>query len=121
MSETVATSKESRSAQQEHELDRRLNAASGGLLLIWLGIVLFTHAGGGLVCVGAGVVIVGEQLARMYLAIKFDKFWIGAGCLILAGGVVVLSGLGSSLVPVLLIVIGASLLGSTVRWRGRDE
>ena len=121
MSAIGSNSKKARSAQYEHELDRKLNAASGGFLFIWVGITLFASAGWGLGLVGVGFVVLGEQLARKYFAIEFEKPWVVAGLLIFLGGVVVMLGLESSIVPVLLIVIGVALLGSTVSRRQEGE
>ncbi len=115
MPEIGLSGQNARSPEHEHELDRRLNAASGGVLLIWVGATLLARAGWGIGLVGVGVVLLGEQLARQKLAIKWEKSWVVAGFLLLVGGVVVLVGLVSSLVPVLLIIVGIALLGSTVR------
>jgi hypothetical protein len=112
MSEMTTTDDKDRNALHKHELDRRLNAASGGLFLIWVGIAMLADVGWGLGLVGVGIIILGEQAARRFFAIKFDTFWIVIGTLFIIGGIFVLFGLKLSLVPLLLIAVGISLLVS---------
>lgn len=97
------------------ELDRKLNAASGGLLLIWIGVAMATDVGWAVGLSGVGVVLLAEQAARAYLAVKYELFWVVVGNVFLLGGILMQVGLSVSLVPVALIVVGIALLASTLR------
>jgi len=117
MNPTIRTIADSPDARSALELDRKLNAASGGLILIWLGIALLLHAGWSLGLVGVGALLVGEQVARRYHEVKFEQSWLVAGFVILGGGIVARMGLGFWIVPALLIAIGVALLGSAMSRR----
>jgi hypothetical protein len=112
MTEMVTTEDKDQGTKHKRELDRKLNAASGGLFLIWVGIAMLANVGWGLGLLGVGIIILGEQAVRRFFDIKFDTFWIVVGTLFVIGGIFVLFGLKLSLVPLLLIAVGISLLVS---------
>jgi hypothetical protein len=99
-------------------MDSRLNAISGGVLLIWIGIAMLFDVGwgGGLIVVG--IILLGEQTARWIYSVKFNKLWVIAGLIAVFAGILILSGVKVSLIPVLLIAFGISLLISA---RGAKE
>jgi len=103
------------------ELDRKLSAAGGGLLLIWLGIALLADVGWGAGLIGVGIILLAEQVIRRYFAVKFDGFWLVVGAVSVVSGVLMLLGVKLSLVPILLIVIGISLLASILKGRHKSQ
>ena len=121
MSETNSPSVDSKSGAQSTDLDRRLNAAGAGLLLIWIGIVLLASLGWALGLIGVGLVLLGEQLVRWFTNTKFEALWVGAGFFVLLGGLIVAFDLGSILMPGVLIAVGVTFLVSAFRRRGDRE
>lgn len=102
------------------ELDRKLNAISGGLLLIWVGVALLVDIGWGAGLIVVGIVILGEQAVRRYFSVKFDQFWVVVGAVSVASGVLMLFGVEVSLVPILLIVLGIALMASILSKREKN-
>jgi len=100
--------------------DRRLNAVSGGVLLIWIGIAMLFGFGWGTGLVVVGIILLGEQSVRWIYSVKFSKFWVIAGVVTVLSGILILFGVKVSLVPVLLIAFGVALLLS-VRSGGGEE
>jgi len=95
--------------------DRNVNAVSGGLILIWVGIILLASAGWGLGLVGVGIIVLGEQAFRRHSSINFDKQWVVAGACFVLGGSIVQYGRSLPLLPILLIGAGIVLIASVVR------
>ena len=93
----------------------KLDAAAWGLFFVWVGVALIANIGWGPGLVGVGVITLGGQLARKYLSLTVERFWVAVGLLFVLGGVWELLGLRFSLVPILLIVAGVALLLSAVR------
>jgi hypothetical protein len=93
--------------------------AGWGLLLIWTGAALFLHWSWGVGLVGAGVIVLGAQVARWYLRLKAEGLSIVAGAAMLVCGLGDLSRMAVDLYPVLFIVAGIALLVSAwARRRG---
>ncbi len=104
-----------RKVRDAEELDRKLNAASGGLLLIWIGVAMAADVGWAMGLSGVGIVLLAEQAARAYWAVKYELFWVVVGNVFLLGGILMQVGLSISLAPLALIVVGIALLASTLR------
>jgi hypothetical protein len=85
-----------------------------GLLLIWIGVSLLAGLGWGIGLLGVGMILLVEQFARRYLAMKLEGFWIAVGLVFVIGGVAELLNFHISLIPVACIVAGAALLLSVV-------
>ncbi|MBD3178480.1 MAG: hypothetical protein GF417_02190 [Candidatus Latescibacteria bacterium] len=109
---------DNRTVTEDGRTDRKVNAVSGGLLLIWIGIAMLFDAGWGFGLLVVGIILLGEQAARWIFQVKFDKFWVVAGTASLVAGVLILSGVEVSLVPILLIAAGIALLLSI---RGKEN
>ena len=60
---------------------RRVDAAAWGLLFVWVGVALIAHLGWGLGLLGVGAITLGVQLARKYLGLSAEPFWIAVGFL----------------------------------------
>jgi hypothetical protein len=67
-------------------VNRRLDAAAWGLFFVWIGIALLTGFGWGVTLLGVAVITLGTQLARRYLGLTIERFWIVVGFLFLLGG-----------------------------------
>jgi len=93
-------------------LDRQLRAIGWGLFFIWMGLALLMDVGWGAGLLGAGIIIVGEQLARQYFHLKRYSFWTAIGVLFLLGGLWELFGIRVGLGPILCILVGIAFLFS---------
>ncbi len=92
------------------DLPRRLDAVGWALFLIWIGIVLLAGSKASVALVGIGVIIVGVQVARVFLKLNLEGFWFVVGLLFLVGGIWQMVEASFPLVPILLIVAGVALI-----------
>ena len=99
---------------------RTMVRAAWGLLMIWTGAALLLHWGWGTGLVGAGVIMLGAQAARLYLRLRLDGLGLVAGALLVICGAGSLLGVAVDLVPVLCIVAGIALLASIWTARSRE-
>ena len=97
-----------------------------GLLLIWVGVAILANIGwaGGLL--GAGVILLGAQAARLYFDLRTDTFGVLLGlCFAVAGFSRLLdlqldkAPISAWLVPSLFILAGVAALLSAWRHRPR--
>jgi hypothetical protein len=95
---------------EDNGLARKLDAAGWGLFLIWLGIVLLAKAETSVALLGIGIIMVGVQLARLFLNLRLEGFWFVVGLLFVVGGLWQLADTRLPLVPILLIVAGLALV-----------
>ena len=93
---------------------RKLDAIGWGLFFIWIGTALLANLGWGIGLLGVGILILGGQMARKYMALRFETFWALVGALFVIGGVWELLSVRVSLTPILCIVAGAALLVSAL-------
>ena len=93
---------------------KKLDSLVWGILLIWIGIALFTALGWGIGLLGVGAILLCEQAARKYMGGSIEIFWIVVGAVFITGGVSELSNVHISLVPVACIVAGVALLLSAL-------
>jgi hypothetical protein len=98
---------------------RKLEALGWGLFFIWIGIALLVNLGWGVGILGVGILTLGVQIARKYLALQFDTFWIVVGTLFVLAGIWELLSLRISLIPIICIVAGAVLLLSALAGKTR--
>lgn len=106
---------------KRHALNRKLEAIAWGLFFIWTGIAFLANVGWGVGLLGVGIIILGGQVARKYLALKRAGFWVVVGFLFIMGGVWELFHVQLQLVPILCIVAGAALLASALLGRSRNS
>ena len=92
----------------------KLDAIGWGLFFIWIGIALLANLGWGIGLLGVGILILGGQMARKYMALRFETFWALVGALFVIGGVWELLSVRVSLIPILCIVAGIALLVSAL-------
>ena len=106
---------------ERRSLNKKMEAAGWGLFFIWTGIALLAHVGWGVGLLGVGIIILGGQMARKYLALKRGGFWVVVGFLFIVGGVWELFRVQFGLVPILCIIAGVALLVSTLVGRSRNS
>jgi hypothetical protein len=94
-------------------LNKRLEGAAWGLLLIMVGGFMFvpqSQVPQGLWSIGIGVIMLGLNAARFYYGIRMSGFTTFLGILSLLGGLLELIGVTSLQGALLLIILGASLI-----------
>ncbi len=101
-------------SEQRGELTRKLEAVGWGLFFIWTGIAFFAHLGWEVGLLGVGIITLGAQAARKYFGLKLEGFWLVVGFFFVAGGIWKLFNIQLGLLPILCIVAGGLLLGSTL-------
>jgi hypothetical protein len=68
---------------------------------------------------GVGALILAAEFVRWQMGLRVERFWIIGGTIFLAGGLWRILELPWPLTPILIILLGAGLLGKTVlRARG---
>ena len=91
-------------------LARKLDAVGWGLFLIWLGIVLLVGADTSVALLGIGLIILGVQVARLFLNLAIERFWFVVGLLFVVGSLWQLADTRMPLPPILLIAAGLALI-----------
>jgi hypothetical protein len=111
---------EKKTAEQTHAA-KMLEVAGWALFFIWIGISFLAkfHIGVGLV--GIALITLGGQIARKFYGLKLEGFWVIVGLLFLLGGIWELFTPKIPLVPILLIVAGAVLLGSILLGKHKEK
>lgn len=109
-----AKANEELKANQTNNFADKLPAVGWSLFFIWVGIALLMKVRGGVGLLGVGIITLGMQVARMYLNLKLEVFWVIIGALFVAGGLWGLFAPKLPLVPILLIVAGSALFVSAV-------
>jgi hypothetical protein len=99
-------------ASHRSERDRRLNAASCGLISVWLGVSMFIHVDGGVFLLGAGAIILAIQALRYAFNLGVNGFWVMCGCLICTGGVWKILNVSLEFLPVVCIAVGVTCLAT---------
>ena len=92
----------------------KLDAIGWGLFFIWIGSAVLAHLGWGIGLAGVGILALAGQVARKSLGLTFEAFWAVIGALFAIGGVWQLFSVRVSLIPILCIAAGVSLLLSVV-------
>jgi hypothetical protein len=92
----------------------KLDAVAWGLFFIWIGIAVLANLGWGIALLGVGILILGKQTARKYMALAIEMFWVVVGALFVMGGVWELLSVRVSLIPVVCIMAGIALLVSAL-------
>jgi len=97
------------------KLGKKFDAIWWSLFFIWIGIVMITDAETAVSFLGIGVIMLGVQAARGYFQLKVEKFWTIVGLLFLVGGLWETLEFNAPFGAVVLILIGAVILVSTLR------
>jgi hypothetical protein len=92
----------------------KVDAVAWGVFFIWIGMALLANRGWGIGLLGAGILILAKQTARMYMALALEMFWVLVGAFFVMGGVWELLSVHVSLMPIVCIVAGVALLISAL-------
>jgi hypothetical protein len=93
----------------QKKLVKRLEALSWATIFIWLGIFLLLKLErDGILALGVGSIILGENTLRKYFELEISKFWIAMGLLFLVFGV--LDFFNLAYFPIFLIVCGILII-----------
>jgi len=98
---------------QKSALDKRLDALGWGLFLIMIGclwLIPDEYVPGGTWLIGTGLIILVLMGVRYMYGIKISGFWLIFGILALAFGLSDFFGLNLPLLPILIIIIGVSIV-----------
>ena len=110
-----AESPASGSHSEKRVLERKVDAGSWGLFLVWLGLGLFFDIDDAIWLLGVAGIVLGTQALCSRLSLRVEGFWIVVGLCFLLGGLWELFSLTVELVPVLLVLGGATLLITAFR------
>jgi hypothetical protein len=97
----------------KHTLDKRLESLGWGLFLVMVGglwLMPKDTLPEGTWLVGTGIIILGLAAVRYFNDIQVSGFWTALGVIALGVGIGDVLGLDVPVVPILLIIIGASIL-----------
>jgi len=94
---------------------RTLDSVGWGLFFAWVGFALLMDLSWGIGLLGVGAITLGGQAARWYFGLALEGFWVAVGVLFTLGGIWESLGIEVSLVPIVLILVGAVLLLSALR------
>ena len=99
--------------KQKEELDKRLDAIGWALFFIMIGGLMIAPEGSipeGTWLIGTGVIIFGMMLIRRLNGLDIQGFAIFLGTLALVSGLSSVFGLNIPIFPILLIIIGLSVI-----------
>ena len=97
-----------------HTTAHKLDVFAWSFFFIWMGIALLSNLGWGIGLLGVGIIILGKQVTRKYMALTFEMLGLVCGVLFVLGGVWELFSVRVSLVPVVCIAAGVALLLSAL-------
>ncbi len=98
---------------------RRWDALVTGLILVWLGVVVFADLGWSAGLVGVGVVVLLEQALHWLWNAGFDGFYVGAGPIAAVAGAASIAGVNVPVLAIALIVAGLWLAGAALTHKAR--
>ena len=103
-----------REDREKEESGQRLDTIGWGLFLLMLGgLWLIPEEWGvpeGSWLIGTGVIILGLILARYLYSLPVSGFWLFLGALALGSGLAAVLGLNVPVFPILIIIVGGSIL-----------
>ncbi len=110
----MAASGLSQPTAQRIVIARKIGAAGCGLFFIWVGVALLVSLGWGPGLLGVGIITLGGQIARRYVGLSFEPFWVLVAALFLLGRVWELVRVPIGLVPIWCIAVGVLPLFSVI-------
>jgi hypothetical protein len=87
---------------------------------IWIGIALLANLGWGIGLLGVGILILGKQATRKYMALRLEMFGVVVGVLFVLCGIWELLSIRVSLIPIVFIAAGVALLASALFGKPKD-
>ena len=103
-----------------HTTAHKLDVFAWSFFFIWIGIALLSNVGWGIGLLGIGIVILGKQATRKYMALPFETFGVVCGVLFVLGGIWELLSVRIGLVPIVCIAAGLALLLSALFGKATD-
>jgi hypothetical protein len=88
------------STEGRHITAHKLDVFSWSFFFIWIGIALLSRFSWGVGLLGVGIIILGKQATRKYMAFGFETFEVVCGALFVLGDVWALLSVPIGLVPV---------------------
>ena len=108
------------STESGHTTAHKLDVFAWSFFFIWIGIALLSNLGWGIGLLGVGIIILGKQATRKYMALGFETFGVVCGAIFVLGGIWELLSVRISLVPVVCIAAGVALLLSALFGKATD-
>ncbi|TQE99689.1 MAG: hypothetical protein FKY71_07225 [Spiribacter salinus] len=99
---------------------RRWDSLVTGLILVWLGVVVFADLGWSVGLLGVGVVVLLEQALRWHWSAACEGFYVGAGAIVVFAGGAGAAGVDVPIGAIVLIVVGLWLGGTALVHNKRD-
>ena len=99
--------------EQKKALDKRLDSIGWALFLIMIGCLWLVPpfmVPQGAWLIGTGIIILGITWVRHINNIMINKFWIVIGIIALASGLSQFLGIKLPLFPILLVIVGVSII-----------
>lgn len=106
--------------QGGHITAHKLDVFAWSFFFIWIGIALLSNVSWGIGLLGVGIIILGKQATRKYMALGFETLGVVCGALFVLGGIWELLGVRISLVPVVCLTAGVALLLSALFGKAPD-
>lgn len=106
---------------ENRALERKLEAGSWGLFFMWLGMGLLLDVDDAIWLLGVAAIVLGTQALGSRLRLKVEGFWIVVGLCFLLGGLWELLDVTASLIPILLLLVGAALIVGAIRPRRSES
>lgn len=89
---------------------RKLDGASWGLFMIWIGVAILLDVGWGWGLIGVAAIILGGAAIRWFKALPVQGFWVAVGLMLLACAIWEFFAVSWPLIPVLIIGFGVAVL-----------
>lgn len=105
---------ETSSPSEALEREKKLSAIAWGSFFVWIGVAWLAGMEWWLGLLVTGLIILGAQAARTYLALGLDGFWVAVGILFVLSGIWLAFNVRIGLVPVVCLLAGIALLVSTL-------
>jgi hypothetical protein len=106
---------------QKEALDKRLDSIGWALFLIMIGCLWLVPQGlvpEGTWLLGTGVIILGITWVRHINNIVISKFWVVMGVIALASGFGKFYGIKLPVFPILLVIVGVSIIAKPLMKKG---
>ena len=100
---------------------KKVEGFAWGLFFVWIGVVLLAELGWGIGLLGVGILVLGGQVARKKIALRFEMFWLVIGAFFLLGGIWALLDIRVGLMPIVSILAGIALLVSALVGKPKHE
>jgi hypothetical protein len=91
-----------------------LSYSAWAAFFIWAGVSILAALPWGWFLLGVGVLVLIAQFARWQMGLQIEGFWVGCGIVFLAGGIWNVLSLPWPLSAILLIGLGAIMLGKAL-------